>query len=258
MRHWHASSQLFSVCLAIGLGQAAAFAQDNHLGALREWLRHTEEAANFRDKGDYIKAEQRLNMAIREIRPYLPETRRNLARSYSELARVLYHQKRYADAEPLARWALSVRESDAKAKPDTVFQCVYALALIQSARKQHAEAESLFKRSLALQEENLGPDHINSNLILNQLATVYVEQKKYTDAEPLYVRSIAILERKRPTENLDLAETAEKYAALLGLMNRTNDAARWNARARTIRETVAAKEAQARADRLADQFRGYR
>jgi tetratricopeptide (TPR) repeat protein len=258
MRHWRASSQFFGVCLLFGLGQGAAFAQGNHLGALREWLRYTEDAANFLNKGDYVKAEQRLNLAIKEIRPFLPDTRHNMARSYCELARVLYHQKRYADAEPLAKWALSVRESDKKARPESVFQCVYTFALIQSALKHHGEAESLFKRSLALQEENLGPDHINSNLILNQLATVYVEQEKYTDAEPLYVRSIAIHERKNPAENLDLAETAEKYAALLRLMNRSDDAARWNARARSIRDTVAAKEARARADRFADQFKGFK
>ena len=143
-----------------------------------------------------------------------------MARSYCELARVLYHQKRYADAEPLARWALSVRDSDKKARPDAVFQCVYTLALIQSAQKHYGEAERLFKRALALQEKNLGRDHINSNLILDQLATVYVEQAKYAEAEPLYLRSIAIDERKTPDENLELAETAEKYAASLRLMKR--------------------------------------
>jgi hypothetical protein len=249
---------LCAVSLAFGLGPAAAFAQGNHFGALYEWMRNTEEAARFVDKGDYVKAEQRLNLAIKEIRPFLPETRLNMARSYCELARVLYHQKRYADAEPLARWALSVRESDKYGKPESVFQCVYTLAMIQAAQKHHAEAERLFKRSLALQEENLGRDHINSNLILNQLAIVYVEQAKYADAEPLYLRSIAIHERKSPAENLDLADTADTYATLLHLMKRDDDAGKWRARARAIRDTVATKAARAKADRVAEQFKGYK
>jgi Tetratricopeptide repeat len=250
--------RLRAVFLAFGLGPAAAFAQGNHLGALREWLRNTEEAARFVDRGDYVKAEQRLNLAIKDIRPFLPETRLNMARTYCELARVLYHQKRYADAEPLARWALSVRESDTYAKPESVFQCVYTLAMIQAAQKHHADAERLFKRSLALQEENLGRDHINSNLILNQLAIVYVEQAKYADAEPLYLSSIAIHERKSPAENLDLADTADQYAALLHLMKRDDDAGKWRARARAIRDTVATKAARAKADRVAEQFKGYK
>ena len=256
MKHRRTSIQLLGVFLA--LGPSAAFAQGLHLDALREWLRNTEEAARFLDTGDYVHAELRLNLAIKAVRPYLPDTRRNMARSYCELARVLYHQKRYGDAEPLARWALSVRDSDAKANPESVFQCVYTLAMIQSAQKHYGEAERLFKRALALQEANLGRDHINSNLTLNQLAIVYVEQAKYADAEPLYLRSIAIHERKTPEENIELAETAEKYAALLRLMKRDYDAGRWQARAQTIRDTVAAKAAKAKADRLADQFKAYK
>jgi Tetratricopeptide repeat len=252
------STQLVGVCLALGLGPTAALAQGNHLGALRDWMRYSDEAARFLDKGDYVRAEQRLKLAIKEIRPYLPDTQRNMARSYCELARVLYHQNRHAEAEPLARWALSVRDSDKNANPEFVFQCVYTLAMIQSAQKHFGEAERLFKRSLALQEENLGRDHINSNLVLNQLATVYVEQAKYADAEPLYLRSIAIHERTTPAENLDLAEAAERYAALLRLMKRSDDAGKWNARARGIRDTVAAKEAQAKANRVAEQFKAYK
>jgi tetratricopeptide (TPR) repeat protein len=249
---------LFAVGLAFGLGPPTGFAQGVHLGALVQWMGHTEEAAKFLDKGNYVKAEERLNLAIKEVRPYLPATGRNLARSYCELARVLYHQKRYAEAEPLARWALSVREADKTAKPEWVFQCVYTLGLIQSAQKKTGEAEQLLKRSLALQEKNLGRDHLNSVLLLNQLAVVYVEQAKYTDAEPLYLRAVAIHERKTPDENLDLAETAERYAELLRLMTRIADADRWHARALAIRDTVATKAAKAKADRVADQFKGYK
>ena len=214
--------RIFAGCLAVGLGHTAAFAQGqiNHLDALWEWLRNTEEAAKFVEKGDFIKAEQRLNLAIKEIRPYFPDTQRIMARSYCELARVLYHQKRYAEAEPLVRWALSVRESDTKAPPGAVFQCLYTLGLIESARKNYGEAEQLLKRSLELQEKNLGNDHANSAIIMNQLALVYMEQAKHSDAEALYLRSIAIHERKAPNENLELADTAEQYAELLKRMKR--------------------------------------
>ena len=74
MKYCRTSAQVFAVSLAFGLGPAAAFAQGNHFGALYEWMRNTEEAARFVDKGDYVKAEQRLNLAIKEIRPYLPES----------------------------------------------------------------------------------------------------------------------------------------------------------------------------------------
>jgi tetratricopeptide (TPR) repeat protein len=258
MRHRERMFRLLVVCLTFGFGPSAGFAQGDHLEALVQWLDHTEEAAKLVEKGDYVKAEVRLNLAIKEVRPYLPATVRNMARSYCELARVLYHQKRYADAEPLARWALSVRDADKSATPNAVFQCVYTLALIQSAQKHHGEAEQLLKRSLELQEKNLGREHINSVLLLNQLATVYVGQTKYADAEPLYVRAIAIHERKTPDENLDLAETAEKYAELLRLMKRTDDADRWRARAQAIRDAVTTKAAKAKADQVRQDFQGFK
>jgi tetratricopeptide (TPR) repeat protein len=257
MRHRQKLSRLCAVILAFGLSSAAVCAQGNHLGALREWMGYSEEAAKQVGRGDYAKAEERLNLAIKEIRPYLPDTRRLMARSYCELARVLYHQKRYAEAEPLAKWALTVRDSDKKAQPDAVFQCVYTLGLIQYAQKHRREAEQLLRRALALQEQNLGYDHVNCIIVLNQLAVVYVDEEKYRDAEPLYVRAIAIHERRDPDENLDLAETAEKYAALLRLMKRYDDAESWHARALAIRDNALTKAARARVDRVADQFKGY-
>jgi tetratricopeptide (TPR) repeat protein len=258
MSHRAVSNRLLVLLLALGLGPASVSAQSVHVEALRLWMQDTENAAKYVEKGDFARAEERLNHAIKEIRPYLPDTRRIMARSYGELAKVLYLQKRYADAEPLARWALSVRESDKKANPDAVFQSVYTLALIQSARHEHREAEELLKRALDLQEKNLGRDHVNSRLLMSQLAVVYIADGKLSEAEPLYQRSIAIHERTTPDENLELAETADQYALLLRRMKRVEEADRWQARAAKIRDTVATKTARAKADRAANQFKGFK
>jgi len=253
-----ASNRILALLLALGLGPTAASAQSGHFQALRAWMQDTEEAARFVERRDYARAEERLNHAIKEIRPYLPDTRRIMARSYAELAKVLYLQKRYADAEPLARWAVSVRESDKNSRPNAVFESVYTLALIQTARNEYREAEELLKRSLDLQEKNLGRDHVNSQLLMNQLAIVYIAQEKYGEAELLYRRSIGIHERTTPDENLDLADTADQYAALLRRMKRDDEADRWHARALTIRDTVITKAARARANQTVNQFKGYK
>jgi tetratricopeptide (TPR) repeat protein len=236
----------------------ACGAQETPLEVLRVWLGYTEEAAKFVQNGNYARAEERLNLAIKQIRPYYPATQRIMARSYSELARVLYHQKRYAEAEPLAKWALEVRDADSKSSPDSVFQCVYTLGLIEAALKHHRESEPHLKRALALQEKNLGSDHVNCILILIQLASVYVHEDKYADAERLYLRAIAVHERTTPDENLDLANTAEQYAQLLRRMKRDDESERWHARAAAIRDTVATKAAKAKADRSRKEFQGFR
>jgi tetratricopeptide (TPR) repeat protein len=103
--------------------------------------------------------------------------------------------------------------------------------------ENYAEAEQLHLRSLALQEKIGGRDDISSIAILDQLAIVYIEQAKYSHAESLYLRSIAILERNTPTDYLALPDTAEKYAVLLRLMKRNDEANRWHDRAIEFRDT---------------------
>ena len=223
-------NQCLAVLFSLALGPAV-HAQPHHLRALSDWMVHQHEAAKCFQIGDFSGAEERLNLAIKDIRPYLPETRRIMARNYCDLAHVLYYQRRFDEAEPLARWALSVRDGDKQARPDAVLQCLYVLGRIQTARKSYAEAEQLHLRSLAIQEKIWGRDHINSIPTLDQLAIVCMGQARYSHAESLYLRSIAIIERDGPTDHLALADTAEKYAVLLRLMKRNDDANRWHDRA---------------------------
>jgi tetratricopeptide (TPR) repeat protein len=243
MNHRSKLMAISAVFLAVSPGTTAAFAADSHLLALRYWMQDNAEAARSFERGDYARAQERLTAAIAEIRPYLPGTRRIMAQSYCELARVLYHQKRYAEAEPLARWALSVRDSDNQARRDAVFRCVYTLASIEMALKHHAAAEPLLRRALVIQEQDLGRDHINSAVILDELALVCAERAKFSEAESLYLRSIAIQERETGGENLDLAATADRYGSLLAQTRRFEDAKHWHARALAIREKVASDAA---------------
>ena len=152
-------NQCLAVLFSLALGPAV-LAQSSHLRALSDWMAHQQEAAKCFQRGDYSQAAERLNLAIKDLRPYLPDTRRIMAKTYCDLAQLLYHQQRYDEAEPLARWA-----------------------------------------------------------------------------ESIDLRSIEILERNTPAGNPDLAATAEKYAVLLRLMKRNDDADRWHARAVEIRDT---------------------
>ena len=71
------------------LKSGTIFAQ-GHLAALRDWMYHTQQAARYIEAGEYVNAEERIKVAINDIKPYLPDTRRIMARTYCELARVLY------------------------------------------------------------------------------------------------------------------------------------------------------------------------
>jgi tetratricopeptide (TPR) repeat protein len=210
------------------------------------------------EKGEYARAEIKLNLAIREIKPYPGGNRKLMARTYCDLARVLYYQKRYVEAEPLAKWALSVRDADNTSSSDGVFQCLFTLASIHSAQKHFTDAEPLLIRALALQEKELSPGHVNILPTVERLAMVYREQGKYKEAEPLYLRALAIHERHTPGENLNLADTAEQYAIMLRRMNRALDADKWQARALGIRDTVATKRARAELDAARGELQGFK
>jgi tetratricopeptide (TPR) repeat protein len=246
----------FLVTLATGL--AAAPPQEMPIDALRDWQFYNNAGWRSFQNKDYLKAEERFGAAIRVVRPYEATQRRLMARSYHDLARVLYQQRRFAEAQPLAAWALAVRESEPKVKPADVFQSLYTLGLIHEARRQHTDAERLLRRALELQEKTLGPSHADLALTLDTLARICGAQEKTAEAERLYKRAIAIASRNAPDENLDLAETSEHYAALLRRLKRNDEAAELEERALAIRDAAATKGARARATRAESGFRGFK
>ncbi len=235
-----------------------ASGQNVPLPALSNWMFYHETGWEDLENGKYDRAEQKFRKAIQEIEPYPPGNRKLMARTYCDLARVLYYQKRYADAEPLAQWALKARDADKKVGSDSVFQCLFTLASIQTAQEHYSDAEPHFKRALSIQEKELTGSHVNTLVTLDRLAFVLRSQGKFHEAEPLYKRAIAIHERKSPDENVELAETIDQYVILLRRMNRKDDAETWEARALRIRDTAATKAARAKADQSSRKLRGFK
>ena len=155
--------------------------------ALDNWMWYNENGWKDIEKGRYDRAEQKFRMAIKEIEPYSPANRKLMARTYCDLARVLYYQERYADAEPLAKWALSVRDADKKASRTRFFSACSLWRRSRLAQEHYADAEPHFKRALAIQEKELTGSHVNILLTLDRLAFVLRSQGKYHEAEPLYL-----------------------------------------------------------------------
>jgi tetratricopeptide (TPR) repeat protein len=242
----------------LSCGATVTWAQQIPIIALRDWQWYNDAGWRYLSRGDYANAEKRFTMAIQEIKPYQTHDQRLLARSYCDLARVLYHEGRFADAEPLAKWVLTVREADSKTSSEVLFQSVYTLALIHAALHEDTKALPLLKRAVALQEDNLGPVHVNLALTLEQLAEVYSRLGRYPEAHLQYRRVLAIYERKDPGLNLDLAAAAERFAVVLRRMDRTADAEKWEAKARAIRDAIAAKAETDQADTPVAGFRGFK
>src|SRR5260370_773531 len=97
-------------------------------------------------------------------------------RQLNQRALALYQQDRYADAEPLFKRALAIREKALGTNHPLVATSLNNLAELYRAQGRYAEAETLYQRALAVREKALGLDHPNVAQSLNNLAELYREQ----------------------------------------------------------------------------------
>jgi tetratricopeptide (TPR) repeat protein len=162
-------------------------------------------------RGDLEIASLRFRSAIAIARPAAESDPRPLARTYTDFALVLLQQGRARDAEPLAEWALKVREERFGKDSLQASSTVHVLALLASAQTQFARSEALLGRALAIWEKELGPDHPRTALGLLDLATLYSLQRKYQSAEVLFRRILEI-----PQESLS-NNHAFRAISLIGL-----------------------------------------
>src|SRR4051794_20389709 len=109
---WVASGLLVGLVSWVPAGPARGQdAQEMPIPVLHDWQYYNNVGWRAVDRGDLDRAAQAFRMAIQIVRPYEARERILMARSNADFARVLYLQKRYAEAESLARWALAVREA---------------------------------------------------------------------------------------------------------------------------------------------------
>ena len=77
----------------------------------------------------------------------------------NNLAAVYDHQGRYAEAEPLYKRSLAMREKAIGPDNVSVAQLLNNLAVLYHNQARYTKTEPLYKRSVAIYEKALGPDH---------------------------------------------------------------------------------------------------
>ncbi len=171
--------------------QAPATAKLTH-NQFSDWFFNNNAGWKALGLNQLDKAEYYFRKAIDVARLELDADPRLLARSYGDLAWVLHREGRDSEAEPLARWALTVREKMFGVEKMPVAQTMYTLASIEVKLGQIEEAEMLLTRTLAVCRSNLGPDALGTGDAINDLATVYMMQRKYDKAQLLYSKALGI------------------------------------------------------------------
>jgi CHAT domain-containing protein len=143
---------------------------------------------------------------------------------------------RFADAEPLYKRSLAIREKALGPDHRDVAGSLDGLATLYWRQGRYTDAEPLLKRSLTIYENVLGPDHPHVAEVLNNLADLYQRQGRFADAEPLYKRSLAIREKALGPDHRDVAGSLDGLATLYDAQGRYTDAEPLLKRSLTIRE----------------------
>ena len=142
------------------------------------------------------------------------------ARLLNQAGYYLYLRARYAEAEPLYRRALAIREAAlGPDHPDTA-PSLNNLAAAAPAQGRYGEAEPLLPPGAGDPRGGAGPRPPRHGQSLNNLAELLRAQGRYGEAEPLYRRALAIREAALGPDHPDTAQSLNNLAVVLQAQGR--------------------------------------
>jgi tetratricopeptide (TPR) repeat protein len=159
----------------------------------------------YTELGDYAKAIEHYEAALRVQRERLGESHLDTLRSLNGLATARWQGGETSLAEPLTRQGLeaSARALGEKHPLTLQFMQTRAVVLMLLAETPWTEVEAMFLRTLALHREVLGPDHPETLRLIYGLGMGYVFHEEPAKAEPFLLdnldRARRVLGEKHPT-----------------------------------------------------------
>jgi tetratricopeptide (TPR) repeat protein len=206
---------VFMATAALEPGRAAAGEMSHE--QFSDWYFAYCDGQRSLAQGDTDAASRRYREAIRLALPGATDDPRPLARTYTDFALVLMLQGRPTEAEPLAQWALTVREQRFGKQSPQVATTLHVLAQLASAEMQYSRAETFLTRAVAIWEQRLGADDPQMVIGLSDLATLYSLDRKYPQAEQTFQRVLdmpgAALPVNHPYRVISLIGLASTYTA---------------------------------------------
>jgi CHAT domain-containing protein/Flp pilus assembly protein TadD len=120
----------------------------------------------------------------------------------------------YAEAEPLLKEALRIRQKIlGREHPDTATS-LNNLAAIYLTMADYAKAELLYKEALEIRQKIFGQEHPDTATSLNNLANLYQDTGDYVKAEPLYKEALEIYQKVVGREHRLTATSLSNLAVL--------------------------------------------
>ncbi len=147
------------------------------------------------------------------------------ARLFDQAGCYLEERGQYAEAEPLLRQALVIRQHVlGENHPDTA-QSLHNLAINYWDLINYAEAEALLRQALVIRQQTLGEHHPLSILTLNDLAVLfYSVLQNYTEAEPLLQQVLVLRRHVLGEQHADTAQSFNNLAVLYRIQGKYEEA----------------------------------
>ena len=146
-----------------------------------------------------------------------------VATIYHNMGGVEHARGDFAQAEPLARRSVAIREQVEGDDLDLAADRA-ALAAILDGCGKTAEAGTLLRAALAVFTRRLGSEHHEVAVTLNNLAAIAHRGGEAQEAESLYRRALAIKERAIGPQQPELAPTLNNLALLCAEDGRCDEA----------------------------------
>ena len=137
----------------------------------------------------------------------LGENHPSIATSLSNLAELYRFQGKYAEAEPLHKRSLAIRENQLGENHPHVAISLNNLAELYRNQGKYVEAEPLYLRSLAIREKQFGENHPAVATCLNNLAFLYNAQGNYVEAKTLSQRALTICQQTLGDQHPDTQDS---------------------------------------------------
>ena len=158
-----------------------------------EWDHQIELFDEAYNDANYVEAERFARKSL-EIADQLQLGDGKRATSLSSTAEALRFQKKFAEAEPLYRQALAIRDQVLPAIHPRTAYTLEGLAGSLNALHRPNEAEPYYLRAIAIwdrmDEDNYSSCHHGK--VLDGLGRIYIQAGSYEKAEPLYQRALDI------------------------------------------------------------------
>lgn len=145
-----------------------------------------------RDKGDYPKARQDCEQAIRIQEKLASENKLPLLNNLNVLAGLYYAMGEAARTEGIYRQIIGACESEDKATQEQLALALNDLAFVLRNRGRYSEAEVLLRRGLAIREHLFGLNDPVVATSLNNLAELLRAREQLDEAEQAYRRALEI------------------------------------------------------------------